>query len=275
MKPRRFDYARPDSADEAVAVLTEYGDGASVLAGGQSLMAMLNLRLAEPAVLIDIASLKELDYIRVAGNVIEVGAAVTQNRLKGWPELGGELPLLAAVLPFVGHFQTRNKGTVCGSIAHADPSSEIPLVLATLGGEVVLRSHRGARVLAAADFQRGALTTAREPDELIIAVRFPVQPTTRVAFREVARRHGDFAIVAVAACVEDRNTVRIGVGGVADRPAARRARIDGAAAAADIFESLAWELEGYDDLHASARLRRDLLRRIGPAVVEEALRCAA
>ena len=275
MKPRRFDYVRPDSADEAVAVLAEYGDAASVLAGGQSLMAMLNLRLAEPAVLIDIASLKELDYIRVAGNMIEVGAAVTQNRLKDWPELAGKLPLLAAALPFVGHFQTRNKGTVCGSIAHADPSSEIPLVLATLGGEVVLRSHRGTRVLAAADFQRGTLTTAREPDELITAVRFPVQPTARVAFREVARRHGDFAIIAVAACVEDGDTVRIGIGGIADRPAARRATIDRAAEAKDIFESLAWELKGYDDLHASARLRRDLLRRIGPVVVEEALRCAA
>jgi 2-furoyl-CoA dehydrogenase FAD binding subunit len=275
MKPRRFDYVRPDSADEAVAVLAEYGDAASVLAGGQSLMAMLNLRLAEPAVLIDIASLKELDYIRVAGNMIEVGAAVTQNRLKDWPELAGKLPLLAAALPFVGHFQTRNKGTVCGSIAHADPSSEIPLVLATLGGEVVLRSHRGARVLAAADFQRGTLTTAREPDELIMAVRFPAQPTSRVAFREVARRHGDFAIIAVAACVEDGDTVRIGIGGVADRPAARRATIDRAAQAKDIFESLAFELKGYDDLHASARLRRDLLRRIGPVVVEEALRCAA
>jgi len=268
MKPRRFDYVRPDSADEAVAVLAEYGDAASVLA-------MLNLRLAEPAVLIDIASLKELDYIRVAGNMIEVGAAVTQNRLKDWPELAGKLPLLAAALPFVGHFQTRNKGTVCGSIAHADPSSEIPLVLATLGGEVVLRSHRGARVLAAADFQRGTLTTAREPDELIMAVRFPAQPTSRVAFREVARRHGDFAIIAVAACVEDGDTVRIGIGGVADRPAARRATIDRAAQAKDIFESLAFELKGYDDLHASARLRRDLLRRIGPVVVEEALRCAA
>jgi 2-furoyl-CoA dehydrogenase FAD binding subunit len=275
MKPRRFDYVRPDNADEAVAVLAEYGEDASVLAGGQSLMAMLNLRLAEPAVLIDIASLKELDYVRVANGKVEVGAAVTQNRLKDWPELAGKLPLLAAALPFVGHFQTRNKGTVCGSIAHADPSSEIPLVLATLGGEVVLRSHRGTRVLGAADFQRGTLTTAREPDELVMAVRFPVQPTARVAFREVARRHGDFAIIAVAACVEDGDTVRIGIGGIADRPAARRATIDSAAEAKDIFESLAWELKGYDDLHASARLRRDLLRRIGPAAVEEALRCAA
>jgi 2-furoyl-CoA dehydrogenase FAD binding subunit len=275
MKPRRFDYVRPDSADEAVAVLAEYGDAASVLAGGQSLMAMLNLRVAEPAVLIDIARLDEFDYVRVADDKVEVGAAVTQNQLKDWTELAGTLPLLAAALPFVGHFQTRNKGTVCGSIAHADPSSEIPLVLATLGGEVLLRSQTGTRVLAAGEFQRGMLTTARAADELIVAVRFPTQSTQRVAFREVARRHGDFAIIAVAACVEDGNTLRIGIGGVADRPAVRRERLDGAADVRDMFEALASELESYDDLHASARLRRDLLRRVGPVVVEEAVRCAA
>ncbi len=279
MKPRRFDYARPDGVDEAVAVLAECGDAASVLAGGQSLMAMLNLRVAEPAMLVDIGRIKDLDYIRILsdralGDKVEVGAAVTQNRLKDWPELAATLPLLAAALPFVGHFQTRNKGTVCGSIAHADPSSEIPLSLATLGGEVVLRSQRGTRVLAARDFQCGMLTTAREPDELIVAARFPIQTTRRVAFREVARRHGDFAMVAVAACVESDNTVRIGIGGVADRPAVRRAALDGADAIKDIFETLAWELEGYDDMHATARMRRDLLRRIGPEVVEEALRCA-
>ena len=275
MKPRRFDYVRPDSADEAVAVLADYGDAASVLAGGQSLMAMLNLRVAEPAVLIDIARLNELNYIRVVDDKVEVGAAVTQNQLKDWAELPCKLPLLATALPFVGHFQTRNKGTVCGSIAHADPSSEIPLVLATLGGEVLLRSQRGTRVLAAAEFQRGMLTTARAADELIAAVRFPTQSTRRVAFREVARRHGDFAIIAVAAYVEDHNTLRIGIGGVADRPVVRCKRLDGAADAGDMFEALAGELEGYDDLHASARLRRDLLRRVGPVVVEEAVRCAA
>ena len=275
MKPRRFDYVRPDSADEAVAVLADYGDAASVLAGGQSLMAMLNLRVAEPAVLIDIARLNELDYVRVVDDKIEVGAAVTQNQLKDWAELAGKLPLLATALPFVGHFQTRNKGTVCGSIAHADPSSEIPLVLATLGGDVLLRSQSGTRILAAAEFQRGMLTTARAADELIVAVRFPTQSTRRVAFREVARRHGDFAIIAVAAYVEDRNTLRIGIGGVADRPAVRCERLDGAADARDMFETLASELEGYNDLHASARLRRDLLRRVGPVVVQEALRCAA
>jgi 2-furoyl-CoA dehydrogenase FAD binding subunit len=241
-------------------------------------MAMLNLRLLEPAILIDIARLTELDAIKVVDDKVEVGAAVIQNRLKDWPELASRLPLLAKALPFVGHFQTRNKGTVCGSVAHADPSSEIPLTLAMLGGEVVLRSRRGTRTLAATDFQCGMLTTAREPDELITAVRFPVHRGERVAFREVARRHGDFAIIAVAASVESANgkeVVRVGIGGIADRPAVRRIVIDGPGAAKAAFEALAWELEGYDDIHASARLRRDLLRRGGPAVVEEALRCAA
>jgi 2-furoyl-CoA dehydrogenase FAD binding subunit len=275
MKPRRFDYARPDSVAEALALLAEHGEDAKVLAGGQSLMAMLNLRLLEPAVLIDIARLAELDTIKMAGDKVEVGAAVTQNRLAAWPELSAKLPLLAKTLPFVGHFQTRNKGTVCGSVAHADPSSEIPLALATLGGEVVLQSHRGTRAMAAADFQRGMLTTARQDDELITAVRFPVQAGKRVAFREVARRHGDFAIIAVAASVESAEVVRVGIGGGADRPAVRRIVIDGPGAAKSAFEALAWELEGYDDIHASARLRRDLLRRVGPAVVEEALQCAA
>jgi 2-furoyl-CoA dehydrogenase FAD binding subunit len=282
MKPRRFDYVRPDSVAEALSLLSEHGEDAKVMAGGQSLMAMLNLRLLEPAVVIDIARLAELDYIKVVGDKIlgdkvEVGAAVTQNRLKDWPELAAKLPLLARALPFVGHFQTRNRGTVCGSIAHADPSSEIPLSLATLGGEVVLRSRRGTRTLAAADFQRGMLQTAREPDELITAVRFPVHAGARVAFHEVARRHGDFAMIAVAAWVHSGagGAIKVGVGGVADRPAVRSLSLDGSEAAKSAFETLAWELEGYDDIHATARLRRDLLRRVGPAVVEEALRCAA
>src|SRR5207342_732647 len=150
-----------------------------ILAGGQTLLAMLNLRVVEPVILVDITRIPELDAIREIdthghGGKIEVGAAVTQNRLMAWPALAQKLPLLAAALPFVGHFQTRNKGTVCGSIAHADPTSEIPLSLAVLEGEVVLRSSRGTRALPAAEFQQGMLATAREPDELITAVRFPV-----------------------------------------------------------------------------------------------------
>ncbi len=174
-----------------------------------------------------------------------------------------------------GHFQTRNKGTVCGSIAHADPASEIPLALAVLAGEVVLRSRRRTRVVAASEFQQGMLTTARESDELITAVRFPVTKAG-AAFREVARRHGDFAIVAVAAMtMDDADSVRIGVAGMADRPAIREIKANGAAPLRDAIERLAWELNGYEDIHASARMRRDLLRRIAPPVVQEAMQCAA
>jgi 2-furoyl-CoA dehydrogenase FAD binding subunit len=274
MKPRPFDYARPDTIDEALAILAEHGDDARVLAGGQTLLAMLNLRVVEPAVLVDITRIPELDVIREADGRIEVGAAVTQNRLLAWPALAEKLPLLAAALPFVGHFQTRNKGTVCGSVAHADPSSEIPLSLAVLEGEVVLSSRKGTRVLAAAEFQQGMLATARAGDELIAAVRFPVVGGG-VAFREVARRHGDFAIVGVAALSAGANDIRIGVAGMADRPAVRRIAADDASGIKDAIERLAWELEGYEDIHASARMRRDLLRRIGPVVVEEAIRCVA
>jgi 2-furoyl-CoA dehydrogenase FAD binding subunit len=278
MKPRPFDYVRPDTVEEAVAILAEHGDEARILAGGQTLLAMLNLRVVEPAILVDITRIPELIAIREidghdAGGKIEVGAAVTQNRLMAWPALAQKLPLLAAALPFVGHFQTRNTGTVCGSVAHADPTSEIPLSLAVLEGEVVLRSSRGTRVLAADDFQQGMLATAREPDELITAVRFPVM-SVGVGFREVARRHGDFAIVAVAAVIEDAGSIRIGVAGMADRPAVRRIEADGASGISDAIERLAWELEGYEDVHASARMRRDLLRGIAPAVIEEARRCA-
>ncbi len=275
MKPRPFDYARPDTIEEALALLAEYGDDARILAGGQSLIPMLNLRLLDPAVLIDISRIGELDVIRDCGDAIEVGAAVTQNALMAWPHLRDKLRLIDAALPFVGHFQTRNRGTVCGSIAHADPSSELPLALAVLGGEVVLRSkERGERVLAARDFQKDMLTTAREPDELIVSSRFPVINMPGVAFSEVARRHGDFAIIAVAAIRPDHRTVTLGVGGMTGRPMMRTfdamfSEIE------DLVRQWAAELQGYEDLHASAALRRDLLVRLGPHVmaIAEANRC--
>ncbi|MFZ2140921.1 MAG: FAD binding domain-containing protein [Xanthobacteraceae bacterium] len=275
MKPRPFDYIRPDTVDEALSILAEHGEDARILAGGQTLIAMLNLRVVEAPVLIDITRIRELDAIREVDGTVEIGATVTQNRLLQWPSLVEKLPLLHAVLPFVGHFQTRNKGTVCGSIAHADPASEIPLALALLGGQVMLRSQKGARTLSANEFQQGMLLTARAPDELITAVRFPIV-NARVAFREVARRHGDFAIVAIAAAAENRESMRIGIAGMADRPAVRSLQVDGAASLQHAIERLAWELEGYDDIHASARMRRDLLRGLGPIVVEEARQqCAA
>ncbi|HUZ73906.1 MAG TPA: FAD binding domain-containing protein [Stellaceae bacterium] len=275
MKPREFDYIAPGSAAEAVEALAALGEGARVLAGGLSLVPMLNFRLFEPGALIDIARIGELDFIRMNEGALEVGAAVTQNALLAHAGLARDVPLLARTLPWVGHFQTRNRGTVCGSVAHADPSAEIPLALAVLGGAVVLRSTRGTRTVAAADFQQGMLTTARAPDELIVAVRFPARAAhRRCAFREVARRHGDFAIVAIAAAVDEGGAVRLGVGGIADRPAVRQ--IDPSPRAMrDAVDALAVELGGYEDIHASPRYRRDLLRRLGPLVIEEALQCAA
>lgn len=275
MKPRPFDYVRPDSVAGALEVLAKYGEDARVMAGGQSLMAMLNLRLVEPAVIVDIGGMAELNTIKRAGDWLEVGASVTQNMLLSWPNLAKTVPLLAKSMPWVGHFQTRNRGTVCGSLAHADPSSEIPLSLATLGGEVVLRSQRRTRTLPAVEFQQGMLQTAREPDELIVAARFPVRASLeKIAFREVARRHGDFAILALAAVADGDNRVRLGIGGLADRPVAVEIDASSAGALKDALETLAWELEGTDDIHASARYRRDLLRRLGPKVIEEAQKCA-
>jgi 2-furoyl-CoA dehydrogenase FAD binding subunit len=270
MKPRPFDYVRPQTAEEAITLLAEYGDDARILAGGQSLIAMLNLRLIEAHVLIDVSRVASLDAIRDLGHAVEVGAAVTQNALMAWPALQEKLPLVAAALPFVGHFQTRNKGTVCGSIAHADPSSELPLVLAALGGEVVLRSQQGGeRVLAAGDFQRDMLTTARAADELIAAVRFPVQAGRGVGFREVARRHGDFAIVALAA-VAEKTSVRLAVAGLAGRPQVRIVHGNGSDVLSETVRLWADELEGYDDLHATAAMRRDLFRNLAPHVVADA-----
>lgn len=277
MKPAAFDYVRAGTLDEALASLAQFGDRASVLAGGQSLMPMLNFRVAMPDVLVDIARIAELAQIRIDGERdggwIEVGATVRQATLLAWPMLDQELPLVAKALPWVGHFQTRNRGTVCGSIAHADPSSELPLCLATLGGEVELRSAAGTRRLRAEAFQTGMLSTARRPDELIVAARFPRKRADEgFAFREVARRHGDFAIVALAAKADARGTL-LGVGGVAGRPAVRDFGALTGKALDAALNAFAWDMGGLDDVHASARYRRDLVRKLGPAVIEEARSC--
>lgn len=266
MKPRPFDYVRSDTVEEALDVLARYGEDARVLAGGQTLVAMLNLRLVETKVIVDISRLKELDTIRVTGGTLEVGAAVTQNKLLAWPELSARAPLLAQMLPFVGHFQTRNRGTVCGSLAHADPSSELPLALAMLDGEVVLKSKRATRTLKASEFQTGMLTTARQPDELIVAARFSLA-SGKTAFREVARRHGDFAIVSVAARRIDGTRLRLGIGGADPKPFVRDVNSANGAS----LEDLVRELEPYEDMHASPHLRRDLVRNIAPLVAAEAM----
>lgn len=273
MKPREFDYVNAETVDEALAELAEAGDEAKVIAGGQSLVAMMNLRLLEPRVLVDITRIEPLSYIRADNGFIEIGAATTQAELQAWHGLAEHAPLLHAALPYIGHFQTRNRGTVCGSLAHADPSSELPLCLATLGGEVVLRSSRGKRTLSADKFQTGMLSTARQADELVAAARYPTRRNgVGYAFREVARRRGDFAVVSLAAAVSDES-IRIGVGGVADCPAVREWKALAEDELDDALNSFAWELGGYDDIHATAKYRRRLVRRLGRRVIEEAKAC--
>ncbi|MBT3331113.1 MAG: FAD-binding protein [Rhodospirillaceae bacterium] len=266
MKPAAFDYAQPDTLGEALALMAKKGEAARICAGGQSLAAMMNMRLATPEVLIDIAGLAELQTIDIANGAIEVGAGVTQAELLAWPKLAEFQPLLAQLLPWVGHYQTRARGTVCGSLAHSDPSSELPLALALLGGDVFVRSQRGHRIINAEDFQVGMMATALEADEMIVAARFPLaRPATASAFEEVAQRHGDFAIVAVGA-VGNKDGVRLGVGGVADTPGVVDLTWPVADAALNDF---AWSLGGADDQHATARYRRELVRRIGRRVIDE------
>ena len=273
MKPGPFDYVRAESLDEALACLAEHGNDARILAGGQSLIAMLNFRLIETEMLIDINRIDEIDYIRTDNGTLEVGAATRQVDLMDWPELAATVPLLHAAMPHLGHFQTRNQGTVCGSIAHSDPSSELPLCLATLDGEVVLQSVRGRRTVKAADFQVDLLTTDRRSDEMITAVRFPLGAEgTGYAFDEMNRRRGDFAIVSLAAVATD-NSIRLGVGGVASTPTVRDwAELDDDQLD-DALNAFAWDLGGGDDIHATGQYRRELVRRIGRRTIEEAKLC--
>jgi len=273
MKPKSFNYLRPDDLQEALQALQQLRDDARIMAGGLSLVPMMNFRLLETKYVIDISGLASMAYIREAPTEVEIGAAATQAELLAWPNLAKSLPLLSQAMPHVGHFQTRSRGTVCGSIAHSDPSSELPLCLATLGGSVVLQSARATRVLVAEEFQIGMLATARQPDEMVTAVRFPVRKLgTGYAFAEMAQRHGDFAICAVAAVVS-KTAMRLGVGGVAEKPtvcdwpALADGEID------DALNDFAWELGGSDDIHANAGYRRDLVRTLGRRVIEEAQKC--
>jgi len=273
MKPKGFDYLKVATSKEAVDALAEGGEDARIIAGGMSLVPMLNFRLAEPAILIDISRSEPLNYIRTDGGTVEIGASTRQAQLEHWSDLADRLPLLKAALPFIGHYQTRARGTVCGSLTHADPSSELPLCLATLGGEVVLRSATGERVLSAADFQTGMLSVAKRADEMVVAARYPVRkPGEGYAFTEMAQRRGDFAIVALAA-VASANRIRLGVGGVADRPTVRDWDMLEGDALDDALNEFAWDLGGYDDIHATARYRRELVRRLGRRVIEEAKSC--
>lgn len=273
MKPAPFEYVRAETRDEAVAVLAEHGGEARILAGGQSLLPMLNMRLTQPRVLIDISRVAELAGMEDEREGRVVSAAVRQATLLAAADPSGDVPLLAAALPWVGHAQTRTRGTVCGSIAHADPSAELPLCLVALGGTLRLRSKRSRREVAAQDFFVGMMTTDRADDEMIEAVVFPTRkPGAGYAFNEFGRRHGDFAIVACAAIVTG-TTIELSVGGVDDVPARRNWPRLAGGDLDDALNAFAWGLNARSDLHGDARFRRDLVRSLGRKTIEEAASC--
>ncbi len=281
MKPARFAYVRPGTVAEVLALLAQHGEDARVIAGGQSLGAMLNMRLVTPKLLVDINALSDLATIKSQDNAIIAGAIVRQSDALTDPQIRAQLSLLAQALQCVGHYQTRNRGTLGGSVAHADPSAEIPLVLATLGGEVELASKRGRRRVPAVQFFQSALVTARRPDELITSLRWPARrPGQRFSFTEVAVRSGDYAIVAVA-CVIDLNedgtarSVRLGFGGTSEAPQiidvpALNNRLD-AKLTQTIGLDAAARIQCRGDLLGSAAYRRQLAGVLATRVIASAL----
>lgn len=273
MKPAPFDFVQAASVEEALEALAQAGDDGRVLAGGQSFVPMLNMRLARPSVVVDIMKLAELRELGESKNAFRVGAGVRQVELALWPELSEKLPLLATALSYVGHVQTRSRGTVCGSLAHADPSAELPLILIALNGEIHLRRKKHRRTVAARDFFLGMMATALEPGEMIESASFPIRsPGEGFGFREVARRHGDYAVVACAA-VAGPNGIRLAVGGVGDMPVMRDMPNSTDGDLDDALNEFAWSLDARGDLHATPRYRRELVRRLGRQTIEEAVRC--
>ena len=271
MKPPRFDYILPRSLDEALAILARHGDQARVLAGGQSLVPMLNFRLVRPAHLVDLNGLDELAGIRQHNDHLVIGAMTRQRAVEQSSLVRECCPLLAEAMPQIGHVQIRNRGTIGGSLAHADPAAELPAVVAALDGELVLQSARGQRVLTPGQFFVSYLATAAEPDELLVEARVPVTPPrTGSAFVELSRRHGDFALVGVAATVtlDDGGVctaAAIALTGVGPTPVvareAARALVGvtpAPAAFEDVGGRVSASVEPDSDLHASSDYRKHL-----------------
>ncbi len=283
MKLPPFEYACPTSIAEAVTLLAAHDGEAKPLAGGQSLVPMLAFRVASPALLVDLRKLSELRHIKIADDGVTLGAMVRWREILDDRRLAAAHPLLVAAVAHVAHYQIRNRGTVGGSLAHADPAAEMPGIAVTCEAKMAVLGKAGARVIDAADFFRGALTTALKPDEIITEVRLPAWPARRrFGFQEFARRRGDFAMAAAAVFYdEDGGKVRnahVGAIGVADRPlrlAPAEQILNGSAidetiiAKAEAAASAA--VDPPDDIHASGTYRKALIG----VMVERALRAAA
>jgi aerobic carbon-monoxide dehydrogenase medium subunit len=283
MKLPPVEYEAPTTVAEAIDLLAEQLDEASVLAGGQSLIPLLALRLARPEVLIDINGLDELSGISAADGWVSVGAMTREYMAEESEVVADAVPLLAAALPLIGHEAIRSRGTIGGSLAHADPAAELPAVARALDAEFVVRGPSGTRVIPAAQWFEGYLTTARRSDELLTEVRFPAAgPGTGVSFTEVARRHGDFAIVGLAVSlvlsggvISDARLAFAGVSDVPLRAAGAEDLLAGERPSAELFDEAARrateDIDPPADLHGSS----DYRKTVAAAIVRRGLRAAA
>ena len=284
MKPPAFDYVVATSTDDAVARLAEFGEDASVIAGGQSLVPMLALRLARPSVLVDINRVAELAGTRVEGAALRIGAMTRQNTILRDPLVIKHAPALAAATALVGHHQTRNRGTIGGSIALGEPASEYPATAVALSAQIEVKSKGGSRTIPAREFYEGAYATVLKPGEMIAAVNFPHWPEgTVMAVDEIARRPGDFALtgIIVALAIDNGGKItRAGIAwfGMAQTPCAavqaEKALTGQAAAKLDLtaISALAVaDTEPWDDIHASGAYRRIVGARLAARTLKKAL----
>jgi len=282
MKPPPFDYERPVDINGALASLASHGGRAKVLAGGQSLLAMLNLRLLSPERLIDVSRLDELKYIHVAGNELRIGALTTHNTVLKSADVTMRCPIMAEAYRHVSHHSVRNRGTIGGSLCHNDPAAEMPLVVNLLGASLVARSKNGERIIAADQFFRGSFETVLEDDELLTEIRVPIPAKGHGwSFQEVSQRKGDFALVATAAMLTLENgtcrNVRLGFRNVGERVSrlkAIEAQIEGQTPSERLFSAAASAamkaVEPPSDLHADADYRRDLVKVLTERVLDKA-----
>ena len=278
MKPAPFAYAKARSLDHAIALLGEHRGEAKLLAGGQSLIATLNMRLSSPSLLVDINGIPGLDGVSVKNGMVEIGALTRHVTLERSAEIAGHAPLIVLAVPHIAHPAIRNRGTIGGSLAYADPAAELPACLVALDGEMDIAGPRGKRSVKASDFFKGLFETALDAGDVLTAVRFPAATAgTRVGFAELARRHGDYAMVGLAAVAKqngkDLSDVRLVFFGVGETPVrARKAEaaltsgsIDAAVAALD--------LDPGDDIQATAAVKKHLagvlLRRVAAQLAGE------
>jgi len=285
MKPPKFDYYDPRSLDEALALLDRHSDDAKVLAGGQSLMPLLNMRLARPSIVVDINQIEELNYVRASDGDIAIGAIARQRALQTEKLIAERVPILREGAYYIAHPQIRSRGTICGSIAHADPAAELPALALALDAEMILTSAKAARTVGAKAFFQSFFTTALKANEILTEVRFPAPPKDSAwSVLEISRRHGDFAIAGIIAglvlesnreVIAHARLVYFGVGATPIRVTAAEEALIGQAASESAFEAAAQSAkQGIDptsDIHATEEYRRALAATLTKRALRAAL----